>query len=389
MTVLRANLFMVALGLSLLGLVMVYSATYREVGAHYLFVRAAHVAAGVVVFLLARRVRYTAWRRYAPPLYFVVLASLVLVLIPGIGTERGGARRWFDLGVFGLQPAEFAKIAAVLVLSAAASRLRPGSGLPVRPLLAVGILCALVLLQPDFDTVVVLVIGVAAVLWASEVRTSALLLASGAAGAALAGVMLLAPYRRDRLATFLDPTSDPEGSGYQIVQSMIAIRSGGFFGAGAGAGGEAGAIPEVQTDMIFALVGAELGLVGMVAVIGAFTFLAVAGLGISLAAPTVMARCVAAGLTTMIGAQALLNIGAAMNLLPLTGMPLPFVSYGGSNLLASFAAVGVLYRISEDSERAREARPRPRPKKRRRKPAGADRRRRNRRPRDSRPLRSR
>ncbi|MDP8939410.1 MAG: putative lipid II flippase FtsW [Actinomycetota bacterium] len=358
MTSLRTNLFWVALALSLFGLVTVYSATYMEFGERYLFLRAGHIVLGVVAFLVVSRIRYTAWRRISPVLYFVVLASLVLVLIPGIGVEVGGARRWFDLGVISLQPAEFAKVAAIVVLSCAVARYRPGTGLPVGPMLGVGLLFVLVVLEPDFGTSVVLLTGVAGVLWASEVRTRDLLVAGGLAVGGLVGVMWLEPYRRERFMTFLDPWSTADGSGYQIVQSLVAIKSGDVFGTGAGSGGQGITIPEVQTDMIFALIGEELGLLGMIAVIGAFCFIAVAGFRIALLAPSVMARCLAAGLTTMLAAQAIFNIGAAMNVVPLAGMTLPFISYGGSSLIVCFTAVGILYRISEDSERAREARPR-------------------------------
>ncbi len=360
MSSLRANLFLVALGLSLLGLVMIYSATYRYHGTHYLLVRAMHVVLGVAVFAAASRVRYTAWRRYAPALYVVVLVGLVLVLVPGIGTEIGGARRWFDLGPVSLQPAEFAKLAAVLALSCSVARLPRGSGLPFKPLAAVGVLFVLVLVEPDFGTSVVLLVGVAGSLWASELRTRDLVLSGAGMFVLLVGVMLLAPYRRDRFLMFLDPWAVADGLGYQVVQGMVAIKAGGVFGSGAGAGGQGPYVPEINTDMIFALVGEELGLLGMVLVIAAFGFIALAGLKIALGAPSVMARCVAAGLTTMLTVQAVFNMGAAMVVLPLAGITLPFVSYGGSSLLVCFAAVGILYRISEDSERAREITPRTR-----------------------------
>ncbi|HEX2098965.1 MAG TPA: putative peptidoglycan glycosyltransferase FtsW [Rubrobacteraceae bacterium] len=384
MTALRTNLFAVALGLSLLGNVMVYSAT-KEYGTHYLIVRFAHLALGVVAFFAAKHVRYTSWRKITPVFYFAVLLSLILVLFPGLGTEVRGARRWFDLGPWSLQPGEFAKLAAVLLLSCAVARARPGSGLPVWPMLGVGLLFGLVLIEPDFGTSVVVSAGAAGVLWASELRTRDLLVFGGLSSAALVVLMWLAPYRRDRFLTFLDPWSVSDGSGYQIVQSMVAIKAGSFLGAGAGAGEGGVAIPEAQTDMIFALIGEELGLLGMVAVIGAFSFLTLASFKIALKAPSVMARCLAAGLATMFAVQTTFNVGAAMGSVPLAGITLPFVSYGGSSTLVCFAAVGVLYRISEDGEKAREAKPR------RVSPSERitdfDRRRRNRRTRDPRALR--
>ena len=385
---LRTNLFVVALALALFGNVMVYSATSKDFGTHYLVVRSAHVALGVVAFLVAKRVRYTSWRKIAPAFYLVVIASLVLVLIPAFGTEVGGARRWFDLGPVSVQPAEFAKLAAILLLSCVVARARPGSGLPLRPIAGVGLLVGLVFLEPDFGTSVVIAAGAAGVLWASELRTGDLLLAGAVAFVALVGMMFLEPYRRDRFLTFLDPWSVSDGSGYQIVQSMVAIKAGSFFGAGTGAGEGGVAVPEVQTDMIFALIGEELGLLGMVAVIGAFSFLTIASFKIGLDASSVMARCLAAGLATMLAIQTSFNIGAAMGAVPLAGMTLPFVSYGGSSMTVCFVTVGILYRISEDGERAREVGSRKKPKSvAKGRPANLDRRRRNGRTRDPRALR--
>jgi cell division protein FtsW len=380
----RTNLFVVALALTLLGTVMVYSATAAQSGTYLLAVRSAHVVLGIGTFLTARQVRYVLWRKLALPVYIVVLSSLVLVLVPGIGDQINGARRWFDLGPLSVQPAEFAKLAVVLLLTCAVARVRPGSGIPAAPMLAVGTVFLLVLAEPDFGTSVVIAAGAAGVLWASEVRTRDLLVGGSVAIAALVGAMFLEPYRRDRFLTFLDPWSVSDGPGYQIVQSMIAIRSGSYLGAGAGAGEGGTLIPEVHTDMIFALIGEELGLLGMICVIGAFAFMVLTAFKISLDTPTVMGRCLAAGLATMLAVQATFNIGAAMGVLPLAGMTLPFVSYGGSSIIVCFAAVGILYRISEDGEIAREA---SRPRKAGRGAEGPDRRRRNGGTRDPRAMR--
>src|SRR4028118_1084876 len=227
MTALRTDRGCVALGLSLLGVVMVYSATYRFSGTEVLFVRLAHLGLGIGVFLVVSRIRYTVWRKYANVLYGVVLVLLVLVLIPGIGLRVNGSSRWLDVGFMSLQPSEFAKIAAVVYLSCALARLKPGSGLPLKPLAAVGVLLGLVLIEPDFGTSVILLMGVAGALWASEVRTRDLLLSAAGSVVFLTAVMLLAPYRRERFLTFLDPWAVADTPGYQNVPAMIALTAGG------------------------------------------------------------------------------------------------------------------------------------------------------------------
>lgn len=375
MKALRTNLFMVALALGLLGVTMVYSATAKEYGEVYLVKQSMHLALGVGAFLFVSRMRYTAWRRLTPWVYGASLLSLILVLIPGIGVAVGGARRWLDLGLLSLQPAEFAKLAAIIVLSCAISRgaaVRPNAGLPAaaRPLAAIGLLFLLIVLEPDFGSSVVMLAGVAGVLWASELRTRGLLLAGVLGTAALAAIMMAEPYRRERFFTFLNPWAVPQGEGYQTVQAMTAIKSGGLLGSGPGAGELGDTVPEIGTDMIFALIGEEIGLPGMLTVILGFCFIALAGIRIALRAPSVLGRCLAAGISTVLVVQATFNIGATLGILPLSGMTLPFISSGGSSVIASFVAVGVLYKVSEDSERAREVKPRkPRAGDRREEPA--------------------
>jgi cell division protein FtsW len=347
------NLFPVCLALALIGNVMIYSATSHQQGSGYLLTRGVHLALGMLAFVVASRVRYTAWRRMAPMLYALVLILLVLVLIPGIGIESGGARRWLYVGFFGLQPSEFAKLASILLLGCAVTRVRPGSGprAIVRPLGGVGLLLALVLLEPDFGTSVIIVAGVAGVLWASELRTANLLLSGGLASAVLTGIMLLEPYRRERILAFLDPRSVAHSSGYQVTQSVEAIRSGGVFGLGVGRGAESATVPEAHTDMVFSLVGQELGLLGTIGVIVALAYVALRGYRIALSAPSVLGRCISAGIATMFATQSVFNVGAAMAILPLTGITLPFVSHGGSSLLVCFASVGILHRIAKDGQR--------------------------------------
>jgi cell division protein FtsW len=331
---------------------MVYSATSYEYGTYYLLSRGFHLALGIMAFGITSRVRYTAWRVLTPGVYAAVVLGLVLVLIPGVGIESGGARRWLNIGFFGLQPSEFAKLAAILLLSCAMTSLRPGSGprAIVRPLGAVGLLLALVLLEPDFGTSLIIAAGVAGVLWASELRTATLLRASGYTTALLAGIMLLEPYRRERIVTFLDPWSVAQTSGYQVTQSMMAIRSGGVFGVGVGRGQENVTVPEAHTDMVFSLIGEEVGLIGMLAVILGLAYIAFWGYRLAMSAPSVLGRCVSAGIATMFTTQAIFNIGANMAILPLTGITLPFVSHGGSSLLVCFASAGILHRIAKDGQ---------------------------------------
>lgn len=354
----RTNLLLVAIALSLLGIVMVYSATASGSGNYYLVRGFVHLGLGLGAFFVTRSLRYPAWRRVAVPMYVAVAAALFLVLVPGVGVVVNGARRWFDLGFFSVQPAEFAKVAAVVLLASAVGRAKPGSGLPVKPLLMVGFLFGLVVLEPDFGTSVVILSGAAGVLWASETRTRDLILGGFGLFVGLVGVMLAEDYRRERFFAFLDPHAQADGAGYQVVQSMVAMKSGNFLGAGVGAGLNGIQVPEVRTDMIFALVGEELGLLGMVAVIGAFAFLCLGALKIALEAPSVMGRCLAAGFASMFAAQTVFNMGAAMGIVPLAGMTLPFVSYGGSSLVTCFAALGILHRVSEDGEIVRQAEPR-------------------------------
>jgi cell division protein FtsW len=341
------------LALALLGNVMVYSATSYDHGTYYLVSRMFHLALGITAFVVTSRVRYTSWRILTPALCAVVMLALVLVLIPGIGIESGGARRWLNIGFFGLQPSEFAKLVAILLLGCTVSRVRPGSGprAIVRPLGAVGLILVLVLLEPDFGTAFIIAAGGAGVLWASELRTGPLLRAGGYATALLAGIMVLEPYRRERIVSFLDPWSVAQGSGYQVTQSMMAIKNGGVFGVGVGRGQEDVTVPEAHTDMVFSLIGEELGLIGMLAAILGLAYIAFWGYRLAISAPSVMGRCVSAGIATMFATQAVFNIGANMAIFPLTGITLPFVSHGGSSLMVCFASAGILHRIAKDGQR--------------------------------------
>jgi cell division protein FtsW len=249
-----------------------------------------------------------------------------------------------------VQPSEIAKLAVALWVAAYLSR-RPAPrtlGELLRPLgLVVGAACGLILVEPDLGTAIAITIMVATMLVVAGARLSVL---AGAASLGVALVLLaiwIEPYRRARLSSFLDPWQDADGSGFQAVQAMIALGSGGIFGVGLGESVQkVYYLPEASTDMIFAIVGEELGLVGAFAVIAAFVVFGYAGFNIALACKNRFGKLLAAGLTALVCGQAAVNVAAVLGLAPLTGIPLPFVSYGGSSLIVGLASVGILLNIA-------------------------------------------
>jgi cell division protein FtsW len=274
----------------------------------------------------------------------------VLIVAP----EINGARRWFLLGPASFQPSELAKLALCLFAAAyLARRSTPRTlGELARPLgLVTAVFCGLILLEPDLGTTIALCAMVLAVLLVAAVPVRLVAVAALLA----AGVGLIAiwaePYRRARVFSFLDPWSDAQGSGFQIVQAMIGIGSGGITGEGLGEGVQKVLyLPEAHTDMIFAVVGEELGLVGSALVIAAFAAFALAGFRIALRCRDPFGKLLAAGLTSLVCAQATINLAAVLGIAPLTGIPLPFVSYGGSSLVVLLAGVGILLNIAVNGE---------------------------------------
>jgi len=344
----------VTLGLVAFGLVMVYSATSASAALgdgdpmSYLKRQAVYALLGVIVMATAARFDYHRLRYLAPPLLLVALGLCAAVL--ALGPEINGARRWFLLGPASFQPSELAKLALCLFAAVYLARRGPPRTLGelVKPLgLLTAIFCALILLEPDLGTTVTLCGMMLAVLLVAGVPVRLLLAASLLATAVGLLAIWVEPYRRARVFSFLDPWSDAQGSGFQIVQAMIGIGSGGFTGAGLGEGvGKISYLPEAHTDMIFAVVGEELGLIGAVLVIGAFATLAVVGFRIALRCRDRFGKLLAAGLTALICGQAAINLAAVLGIAPLTGIPLPFVSYGGSSLVVFLAGVGILLNIA-------------------------------------------
>jgi cell division protein FtsW len=356
-------LVFVTLGLVAFGLVMVYSATSAAAAigdgepGYYLKRQGIYALLGLILLVGAARLDFRALRSLAPALVLVslVLCTAVLVLAPPVN----GARRWLSLGPAAFQPSELAKLAMAVWIAAYLARRKPPQTLKelARPIgLLTGLFCVLILLEPDLGTAISLLVMVAAVLLVVGVPLRPL------AGAAVIVVALgtvaiwLEPYRRARFLAFLDPWSDAQNSGFQIVQALIGLGSGGLLGQGLGEGVQKiFYLPEAHTDMIFAIVGEELGLVGTTAVIAAYTAFAYAGLRIALQCRDPFGKLLAAALTALVCGQAAINLAAVLGIAPLTGIPLPFVSYGGSNLVVQLASVGILLNIAANGARTARA----------------------------------
>jgi cell division protein FtsW len=344
----------VTLGLVAFGLVMVYSATSASAALgngdpmSYLKRQAVYAFIGVVLMILASRFDYHRLRYLAPPFLLVAVGLCAAVLV--LGPAINGARRWFVVGPASFQPSELAKLALCLFAAGYLARRRAPRTLGelAKPLgLLTAVFCGLIVVEPDLGTTITLCGMMLAILLVAGVPARLLLVASLLATGVGIVAIWTEPYRRARMFSFLDPWSDAQGSGFQIVQATIGIGSGGFTGAGLGEGvGKISYLPEAHTDMIFAVIGEELGLVGSTFVIAAFAVLAIAGFRIALRCPDRFGKLLAAGITALVCGQAAINLAAALGIAPLTGIPLPFVSYGGSSLVVLLAGVGVLLNIA-------------------------------------------
>ena len=355
-------LVLVTLGLVAFGLVMVYSASSArallsaDAPSYYLKRQAIYAVMGLVALVILSRLDFHRLRRATQPLLAVTFVLLVAVLV--VGTAVNGARRWIPIGFMNFQPSELAKLVLALWTAALLAR-KPAPrtlGELAKPIgVVVGLACALILIEPDLGTAIAIAIMVSAILVVSGTRLRLLASATGIATGIVLLAIWLEPYRRERIFSFLDPWHDPQGAGFQAVQSMIALGSGGFFGVGLGESVQKiYYLPEASTDMIFAIVGEELGLIGAMGVIAAFAVFAYAGFNIALHCRDPFGKRLAAGITALICGQAAVNVSAVMGIAPLTGIPLPFVSYGGSSLVVGLAAVGILLNIASNHAVVRE-----------------------------------
>lgn len=345
-----------------IGLLMIASAgvAYGQVrfGDEYFFFKQQCIGfiVGVASLFVVSRIDYHIFRKFVVPLFFLAVALLVMVFIPGVGTTVYGAARWIELGPFSFQPSEVMKLAIILYLSAWLSGKQQEKNnadffegyVPFAAILS--LVGFLIIKQPDTGTLGLIFCIALAIFFVSGARISHIFFTVLGGIGTLALLIRLAPYRMERFLVFLNPEHDPLGSGYQLRQALMALGSGGWFGAGLGQGRQKfNYLPEPVTDSIFAVLGEEVGFIGAFVVVTLFLFVAWWGLHIARKAPDMFGRLVAVGIISWIFIQAMINIMAISGIIPLTGIPLPFISYGGTSLAVLLTAIGILLNISKQA----------------------------------------
>ena len=343
--------------ISILGLIMIYSSSY--VWAEYKFddpykylkTQLLFLVVGYILMITVSHIPYSKYLDKANIIFGVCFLLLILVLIPGVGTVRNGSRSWFGIGGFGIQPSEFMKLGLILFTAKYLShneKILNNIKQGVLPILIILFLVfGLIMLQPDFGTGVIIVMGIIALLFVAGVNMS-FFVKMGFLG--IMGIVILivvAPYRMKRIVSFLNPWSDPLGSGFQIIQSLYAIGPGGLLGLGLGNSIQKHFyLPEPQTDFIFSIISEELGFMGVLLVSVLFLTIIYRGFKIAINCNEYFGKYVAFGITFSLAFQALLNLMVVVGLIPVTGVTLPFLSYGGSSLLITLLSMGILLNIS-------------------------------------------
>lgn len=357
----RISLFTVSIILICVGIVMIYSASsiyalerYKD-GFFFLKRHISFLAIGILLTFLVMLVDYRKFKKWSKPLLIVSLLLLVLVLIPGLGREVAGARRWFRYKFLSFQPSELANLALIIYIADFISRksgaLKSFAKGFLPPMIVLGAVSLLILMQPDLGTTVSLGAVVFIMLFVARVRMTYLLSLVLISLPALYFLIFSVPYRRARILAFLNPWSDPHGSGFQIIQSQVSLGSGGLFGVGLGHSKQKlFYLPAAHTDFIFSIIGEELGLIGTVGVIILFIIFIQQGLKIVKNAPDKFSYFLALGLILMISLKAIINIGVSCGILPTKGLPLPFISYGGSSFIFDMVSVGILINIARTGE---------------------------------------
>jgi cell division protein FtsW len=354
-------LFGIVVSLTFFGVLMIASAgvVYADVRFDdpYFFFRRQiiGVVLGFFGMIILSRIDYHLYRRWAFWIFVGAAVLLVFAIIPGIGTEAYGASRWISVGPISFQPSEAMKLAMVLYISAWCA----GKGKKIITdikdglfsfLMIVIFACLLILAQPDVGTAGMILLIALSIFYLAGARMAHIFAIIGGSFAILVVLIITAPYRMARFTSFLNPEADPQGAGYQVQQALIAIGSGGLFGVGLGHSKQKGLyLPEPVGDSIFAIIAEELGFIGAFVILVVVFLFAWRGMKISAGAPDVFGKLIAGGITVWIVGQALLNIAAITALVPLTGIPLPFVSYGGTSIVFTLASVGILLNISKQS----------------------------------------
>ena len=334
-----------------LGLVMLYSSSMTQVGAHYLMMQLVWCIFGFILCVSAASLDYQLLKKYAWPIFGLAFFLLLLVLVPHIGRKINGARRWFDLHGVRFQPSELGKIALIIALAWYGDRYQRRMhtftwGIAV-PIAIIGAILTLIFVEPDRGTTILLAAVSGAILLLAGVQWKFIVPPVILAIVGLVVSILHDPMRMKRIFSWLYMEKNKDGVGYQAYQAMIALGSGGWNGLGLGNGRQKlGFVPEHHTDFIFSIIGEELGLIATLLVIVAFVVLILCGLYIALHATDTFGTLLAAGVTLLIGLQAAINIGVVTSALPNKGLPLPFISYGGSNLLAMLTCVGILFSVA-------------------------------------------
>ncbi len=310
---------------------------------------------GFVLLFLVQKINYHWWKKVAVPLFFLAIISLILVFIPGLGTSLHGASRWLNLGPVSFQPTEFMKLTIVLYLALwleSRSKRLENYKEGLVPFMGIIVLIGfLIMKQPDMGSLGLIVLVSMIMFFASGVPLRFMFYLFIGGGLLTFILIKLEPYRMNRLTSFLNPSLDPQGIGYQINQALIAVGTGGLFGLGLGHSRQKfNYLPEPVGDSVFAIIGEEIGLIGAGVVVVIFVLFALRGLKIAKNAPDMFARLVAVGITFWVVFQAFINIMAIIGLIPLTGIPLPFISYGATSLIFILTGVGILLNISKHSK---------------------------------------
>ncbi|MBU0569585.1 putative lipid II flippase FtsW, partial [Patescibacteria group bacterium] len=302
-------------------------------------------AIGLIFLLIFANIKYTFWKKIAVPLYYVSLCTLILVFIPGFGTRLLGAKRWLSLGPISLQPSEFVKLTLALYLAKLTST---DLNKPHIYFIPIALTAFLVILQPDFGTTIVIAAIGMAQIFVSGINLIYFLSAISLSAVAGTILVITSKYRRERLMTFITQTQDPLGKGYHVRQILLALGTGGFFGLGLGQSRQKYLfLPETAADSIFAVIAEEVGFLGSTILLLIFAFFIFKCLKIAGCAPDKFSKIFIVGVVAWIGGQTFLNIGSMLAVIPLTGIPLPFISYGGSSLVAVLMAVGIIVNISK------------------------------------------